>query len=377
LNTCFVSPTQIGRDYSPQTKLVAKGRNQLMDHIPFGALAALVGLAGGILLGLAARLGEFCTLGAIETAAWGGDQTRLRLWGVVLGVAILGTQIGASAGAIDLSGTIYQSIAWNPIASILGGLLFGYGMALAGNCGFGALVRFGGGDLRSLVVVVVMGIFGFIALSGPLAPLRISLFPQPAAEGPSGIVYDIAAVTGAPGLLTAGIIAALFLAWGLSYAPLRAAPRMIAWGAVAGVSVVGCFIGTTWVADAGLGAVAVEGPSFTAPVGRTLIFLMTSTAGGVTFSVGAVLGVMVGALAGSVLRGLFKWEACEDPRELGRQVSGAAMMGIGGVVAMGCSVGQGVTAFAALAWSGPVTLAAIVVGAIFGLRQLIAGYQPD
>jgi uncharacterized protein len=348
-----------------------------MDHIPFGALAALVGLAGGILLGLAARLGEFCTLGAIETAAWGGDQTRLRLWGVVLGVAILGTQIGASAGAIDLSGTIYQSIAWNPIASILGGLLFGYGMALAGNCGFGALVRFGGGDLRSLVVVVVMGIFGFIALSGPLAPLRISLFPQPAAEGPSGIVYDIAAVTGAPGLLTAGIIAALFLTWGLSYAPLRAAPRMIAWGAVAGVSVVGCFIGTTWVADAGLGAVAVEGPSFTAPVGRTLIFLMTSTAGGVTFSVGAVLGVMVGALAGSVLRGLFKWEACEDPRELGRQVSGAAMMGIGGVVAMGCSVGQGVTAFAALAWSGPVTLAAIVVGAIFGLRQLIAGYQPD
>jgi uncharacterized membrane protein YedE/YeeE len=340
-------------------------------------LAALVGLAGGVLLGLSARLGDFCTLGAIETAAWGGDQKRLRLWGLVLGTALLGTQIGAATGVIDLSGTMYRTIAWNPLASIVGGLMFGYGMAMAGNCGFGALVRFGGGDLRSLVVVVVMGIFGFIALSGPLAQLRTLLFPQPDATGPSGIAHDIGTLTGVPGLWTAVVIGTAFLIWGLAYAPLRAAPRMMAWGVVAGLAVVWCFVGTSWLAETSLGAVAVEGLSFTAPVGRTLIYLMTSTAGGVTFSVGAVVGVMLGALGGSVLRGMFKWEACEDPRELGRQVGGAVLMGIGGVIAMGCSVGQGVTAFAALAWSGPVTLAAIVAGALLGLRQLIAGYQPD
>src|SRR5690606_39484983 len=101
------------------------------------------------------------------------------------------------------------------------------------------------------------------------------------------------------------------------------------------------------------------------------------TAGGITFSVGAVSGVMLGALAGSLWRGMFRWEACEDPRELGRQVSGAAMMGVGGVIALGCSVGQGVSAFATLAWSGPVTLAAIAVGGVFGLRRLIGGFQPD
>jgi uncharacterized protein len=348
-----------------------------MQDLPFGVLAALVGLAGGIVLGFAARLGEFCTLGAIETACWGGDQKRLRLWGVVLGTAILGTQIGAATGLIDLSETIYYSVAWNPLASIFGGLVFGYGMAMAGNCGFGALVRFGGGDLRSLVVVVVMGISGFIALSGPLAPLRTVLFPQPEATGTSGIAQDIEVLTGVPGLLIAGVIAALLWLWALSYAPLRAAPRMLFWGVAAGLAVVWCFVGTTWIAEASLGGVAVEGPSFTAPIGRTLIFLMTSTAGGVTFSVGSVLGVMLGALGGSIIRGLFKWEACEDPRELGRQVGGAVMMGIGGVVAMGCSVGQGVSAFATLAWSGPVTLAAIMIGAYFGLRQLISGYQPD
>ena len=123
--------------------------------------------------------------------------------------------------------------------------------------------------------------------------------------------------------------------------------------------------------------VEVEGLSFTAPLGRTLIWMMTSTAGGVSFSVGSVCGVLLGALPGSIWRGLFRWEACEDPRELGRQVSGAAMMGVGGVIALGCSVGQGVSAFATLAWSGPVTLIAIGLGAMYGLRRLIGGFQPE
>ncbi len=345
--------------------------------IPFGAMAALVGLVFGVVLGLAARLGDFCTLGALESAVFGKDQRRLRMWGIVLGVAILGTQLGAAAGLIDQEASIYHAIAWNPLASVVGGLMFGYGMAMAGNCGFGALVRFGGGDLRSLVVVVVMGIFGYIALSGPLAPLRIRLFPQEDALGPQGIANDLQSVTGLPVVVTAVLVAAGFLIWALSHSGLRRSVTMIAWGVAAGLAVVGMFAGTSWLAEASLGAVPVEGPSYTAPVGRTLIFLMTSTAGGVTFSVGSVLGLMLGAFAGSMIRGLFRWEACEDPRELGRQVSGAALMGVGGVIAMGCSIGQGVSGIATLAWSGPVTLAAISLGAVVGLRQLIAGFQPE
>lgn len=348
-----------------------------MDELPYGVLAALVGLGGGLALGLAARLGDFCTLGAVESAVYGKDQKRLRLWGVVLAVAILGTQVGGQAGWIDIGASFYHAIRWNIAASIVGGLIFGYGMAMAGNCGFGALVRFGGGDLRSLVVVVVMGIFGFVAMAGPLAPLRVALFPETPATGPQGVVHDLTTLTGLPPAAVFLPIAAAALAWALAHAPLRRSPKMIGWGVVAGLAVVWCFAGTSWLAEASLGAVQVEGPSFTAPVGRTLIFLMTSTAGGLTFSVGAVSGVMLGALAGSMLRGMFRWEACEDPRELGRQVGGAVLMGIGGVIALGCSVGQGVTAFATLAWSGPVTLAAIIAGALIGLRQLIGGYQPE
>lgn len=348
-----------------------------MEGLPFGVLAALIGLAGGIVLGLAARLGDFCTLAALETALYGGDQRRLRLWGVVLATAILGTHLLAAAGLVDLGGTIYHEMVWNPWASVLGGLVFGYGMALAGNCGFGALVRFGGGDLRSMVIVVVMGIFAFIALSGPLAPLRIALFPQVEAAGPQGIAASLGLAGAAGSLLVALAVSLALGAWALLHEPLRRNRRMIAWGVAAGLAVVWCLAATSWLNHASFGAVGIEGPSFTAPIGRTLIFLMTSTAGGITFSVGSITGVILGALAGSMIRGLFRWEACEDPRELGRQVSGAALMGVGGVVAVGCSIGQGVTGFATLAWSGPVTLAAIVVGAAVGLRQLIHGFQPE
>jgi uncharacterized membrane protein YedE/YeeE len=344
-----------------------------METLNPATIAALIGLGTGVMLGLAARLGNFCTLGALETAVWGGDQRRLRLWGVVLAVAIAGTWAGVAAGMIDAGATLYHTVAWNPAASVLGGLAFGYGMALAGNCGFGALVRFGGGDLRSLVVLVVMAIFGFATLAGPLAPLRTILFPQePAAD-----LQGPAALAGAAMLPLALTIAAGLLVWALAHAPLRRMPGEVAWGVVAGLSVVLSLAGLTWLADETLGAVAVEGPSFTVSTGRTLIWLMTSTAGGLSYSVGSVLGVVAGAVAGALWRGRFRWEACEDPRELGRQVGGAALMGIGGAVAMGCSIGQGVTGMAVLAWSAPVTLAAIVAGGLLGLRGLIGAARAE
>jgi uncharacterized membrane protein YedE/YeeE len=348
-----------------------------MDSIPMEAFSALVGLGGGLVLGLAARLGDFCTLGALESAAYGADQRRLRLWGVVLGVAIAGAFLAEMLGFADLGATFYLTLEWNPLASIFGGLLFGYGMAMAGNCGFGALVRFGGGDLRSLVVVVVMGIFAFVTLSGPLGPLRTLLFEQIETPEPQGIAHWLAAQTGLAPITFALPVAAALMVWALVHAPLRRDPRRILWGVAAGLAIVFCLVGTTAVHRESLGAVGVEAPSFTAPLGRTILYFMTSTAGGITFSVGLVAGVLAGAFSGSLLRGMFRWEACEDPRELGRQVSGAAMMGIGGTVAIGCSIGQGVSAMSVMAFSAPVTLGAIVVGGLVGLRHLIGGFQPE
>jgi hypothetical protein len=103
---------------------------------------------------------------------------------------------------------------------------------------------------------------------------------------------------------------------------------------------------------------------------------MTGSARPLSFAVGSVAGVWLGAFIGSLIKGHFRWEACEDPRELRRQILGAALMGGGAVVAVGCSVGQGLSAFSLLAFSAPVTVLAIFIGAAIGLRQLIVGFLP-
>jgi uncharacterized membrane protein YedE/YeeE len=348
-----------------------------MDSMSSGILAALVGLGGGLVLGLAARLGDFCTLGAIESAFYGQNQQRLRMWGVALGVAILGTFGLVEFGVLNMSETFYHRIKWNPVASIAGGLIFGYGMAYAGNCAFSNLARIGGGDLRALVSVIVIAIFSFMTLGGPLAELRVRIFPESDSQEVQGFAHLLAGFTSLPVFAVAAIIALILIVWGLANRDLRAKPVSIFWAVMVGLAIISGWWGTSGLSNANLGGLDVQSHSYTAPLGRTLIYLMTSTAGGVNFSIGSVAGVILGGFLGSLIKGHFRWEACEDPQELGRQMFGAALMGIGGVIALGCTVGQGLSAFSTLAYSAPVTMVAITVGALIGLRRLVSGFQPD
>ncbi|RMD91569.1 MAG: YeeE/YedE family protein, partial [Alphaproteobacteria bacterium] len=105
-----------------------------------------------------------------------------------------------------------------------------------------------------------------------------------------------------------------------------------------------------------------------------MLWLMTASGSSLSFGVGSVAGVLTGAFLGSLVKGHFRWEACEDPRELKRQILGAALMGVGAAVAMGCTIGQGVSAFSLLYYGAPVTFLSIIAGAALGLRQLIEGF---
>ncbi len=339
------------------------------------ALAVLAGLAGGIVLGFASRAGDFCTLGAIESTAYGHDKRRAYQWALMLGAAIIGAFVLEAVGLAALTQTLYLATAWNPLASIAGGLLFGYGMALAGNCGFGALVRMGGGDLRSFLIVMILGVAGYVTLAGPLAPVRVALFPPETAAAPQGIAHALGVSAGLAPVWIALPLGAALVALGLAHAPLRRARRMVWAGLAVAAALVWALVATSWLNDDGFGAVAVEGFSFVVPLGQTILYAMTSTARAAGFAVGAVTGVVAGAALAAFWRRQFRWEACEDPRELGRQVLGAVLMGVGGVLALGCSIGQGGSAMAVLAFSAPVTLAAIIVGALIGLRQLLSGFQ--
>ena len=344
-----------------------------------GQLAAVIGLVGGIGLGLAARLGRFCTLGAIEDQLYGGSDHRLRMWGMAIGVSVILVFLGIGSGLIETSEASYLGAGgWNPIAHILGGLVFGFGMAWAGNCGYGALARLGGGDLRSFVIVVVMGISAYVVMSGPLAQIRVTLFPQNLVETDvaPGIAHGLAAATGLQPMVW-GVVAGLaVLIATLSSKSFRSEPAMIAWGVVIGLVIGGTWMAMQWASTYSFGAVRVENHTFAGPLGETILYAMTSSGGSLTFAVGAVVGVWTGALIGSLIKGHFRWEACEDPRELRRQIFGAGMMGAGAVLAVGCSVGQGLSAMSLLTYGAPLTSLSIYAGAALGLRSLISGWLP-
>lgn len=349
----------------------------MLEFLGEANATALIGLIGGIALGLAARIGRFCTLGAIEDLLYGSDNRRMRMWGVAIATAIIGTQLAGLLSVFDGAETAYLDRVWNPLGSVVGGLLFGYGMALSGNCGYGALARLGGGDLRSFVIVIVMGLSAYFVMSGPLAHLRVWLFPADiGAMTPQGFGQLADAVWGVPPALTGLIIGGAILALALSSRDMRRSPGHVFWGVIVGAAIVSGWTGTYWIATTGFEAEPIETHTFAAPIGDTLIYAMTASGNALSFSVGSVLGVVIGAAIGSYSKGHFRWEACEDPRELKRQIMGAALMGPGAILAVGCSVGQGISAFSVLAFSAPVTFLAIFAGAALGLRQLISGFAP-
>ena len=347
----------------------------MLDNISDAWLLTLIGFAGGIALGLAARMGRFCTLGAIEDFLYQGSSTRLRMWILAISVAGIGSFALVAAGRLDLSQTIYQLAPWSPAASIIGGLLFGYGMSLAGNCGFGALARFGGGDLRAFVIVLVMGISAYAMLSGPFAAARVAFISSTAMPTNSlGYADLISSFTGAPVAMVGLLITTAIGLAALSSRDFLNEPKSIAWACVVGLAIVSGWAGTQWIADTGFSASTVNSHTYTAPLGETLIFLMTASGGGLSFGVGSVFGVLAGAYCGSLIKGHFRWEACDDPRELKRQFLGAMCMGFGAVLAVGCTIGQGISAFSILTFGAPLTFASIFAGAALGLRQLITGF---
>ena len=349
----------------------------MLEYLSEAQAAALIGLIGGLSLGIAARVGRFCTLGAIEDVLYSSDDRRLRMWGIAVGVAVISTHLALSTGLLEASETAYLNRAWNPVATVIGGLIFGYGMALSGNCGYGALARLGGGDLRSLVIVIVMGLSAYVVMSGPLAHARVWLFPvEMDTESVQGISQFFFERFGVSYASTGLVLGAVLILIALGNRTMIASPGHIFWGAVVGLAVVSGWVGTYWIAQSGFAAEPIETHTFAAPIGDTIYYGMTASGNTVSFSVGSVLGVVIGACLGSFSKGHFRWEACEDPRELKRQIGGAALMGVGAILAVGCSVGQGISAFSVLAFSAPVASIAIFAGAALGLRQLIQGYLP-
>jgi hypothetical protein len=312
----------------------------------------------------------------IEDVHYGQDYGRLWMWLTALGTAML-VNFGAEAlGFIDLSATLQLSNRYSILGGIVGGLLFGYGMAQAGNCGYGVLARLGGGDIgpddrhrhgrhgqRGDLRCARTG------CARPSFPWSRSTPSPRASPMPSSgrRACPIRPIGLAIGALTLGV--------SIRFQQAEERLRRISWGVVAGIAISSGFLGTYWVAPTGSMPWPVASHSFTAPIGETIHYAMFSSGLAPKFGMGSVLGLIVGGAIGSFIQDGFRWEACEDPRELRRQMGGAVAMGLGAVLAAGCSVGQGLSALSLLSTTAPIVAASIWIGAWIGLRHLIFGLE--
>jgi hypothetical protein len=335
-------------------------------------IVIIAGLLIGLVYGSVGLLSGFCMMSSLRGWWAQGDSRLVRTYALAMAVAIAATQLLAVRQVVDLGKSIYLQPTFSAPLMFVGGILFGYGMVLSNGCGSRALVLLGRGNLRSLVVVIVLGIAAEMTLKGLIAPGRVEILQWtqitagitslPALIAKLGVSETFARSLAAP------VISAALIIFAFSHAPFQRA-----WGQIAAGIIVGLLIAAGWYATGYLGAddfnpTPVTSLTFVAPIADALQYAMLSTGSTLNFGIVTVAGVFVGSLVTALATQRFHWEGYSSPQHMLRSVAGAALMGIGGVAALGCSVGQGLTGLSTLALASFVAVAGIFLGTGIGLR---------
>ena len=342
----------------------------------------------GLLFGATASWTRFCTMGAVADIVNLGDWGRMRMWLLAIALAILGTTALHATGLIDVDKSIYRGRSLTWLSHLVGGLCFGFGMVLASGCAARTLVRIGAGSVKAVVVSIVLGLVAYMSMRGVLAVFRVEVLDGvalhlPAGQGLPDLIASLGLTPGPTPATCAALLGGVLLALALLQRPRLAATQVL------GGVTVGALVVAGWYVSGNLGYLAedpetlqeaflatnsgrMESLTFVAPQAYTLdlLLLWSDSSRRVTFAIASALGVVVGSLGHALLSGSFRWEGFRDLEDTTNHLVGAALMGFGGVVALGCTIGQGISGVSTLAAGSFLSLFAIIAGA-----RLALGYQ--
>ena len=361
-----------------------------MQNIDVGALASQVLWAAfglSVLFGAIAQRTHFCTMGAVADIVNIGDWSRMRMWALAIGVAMLGFNAMVGLGWVDAGKTIYAVPRLTWLSATVGGLMFGFGMVLASGCGSKTLVRIGGGNLKSVVVFIVLGVAAFATLRGITAVARVATVDRVAVELAGGqdlptlaaAAFGLAKAQAA--LLLGALIGGALIVWTLARSEGRSADVLL------GGAGIGAVVAAMWWVSGRLGYVAedpntlqeafvatnsqrMESLSFVAPIAYTIDWLLffSDKSKVLTLGIVSTAGVVVGSALWALASRSFRWEGFANAEDTANHLVGAMLMGVGGVAALGCTVGQGLSGVSTLAIGSFIALASIIAGAVLGVR---------
>jgi uncharacterized membrane protein YedE/YeeE len=342
--------------------------SQLVPYVTGGAFLL------AFIFGAVANKTNFCTMGAVSDWVNMGDTSRLRMWLLAIGVAILGAAALELAGLVDLKQSIYPAPSFTWLSYLVGGFLFGVGMTLGSGCGSKTLVRVGAGNLKSLVVYVFLGIAAYMTLRGVFGAFRVGVLEQVSITLPAG--QDLPSLLGVSRAILAVPIGGALIAFCYASRDFRSSLDYTLGGVVTGLVVVG-----GWFVSGVIGHVQehpetlqeaflatntgrLESFSFVAPLAFTLEYLMlwTDKSKIITYGVASAAGVIAGSAAYALATRTFRWEGFRDAEDTGNHIVGGMLMGFGGITALGCTIGQGITGFSTLALGSIMTFVAIIAG---------------
>jgi len=345
-----------------------------MDELLVAHVVALWGFGIALAFGMVANKTQFCTMGALSDWVNFGSLTRFRAWLLAMAVAIALSQAMQLMGWIDLSTAIYRSSNFGWLGNSVGGLLFGIGMTLGSGCGQRTLVRVGGGNLKSLVVLLVLGITAYMTLRGLLAVVRIEVFQRtnldlaPYGVTDQGLTTLLAYVLDTEPWIVSVTVSALVVLTLLWFVfkdgAFRASGENMLVGAALGLLVASAWYVTGVIGFDDFDPVPFESVTFIAPVGNAINYLMTWTGSTIGFGIAVVFGILCGSLFYALASGGFRIETFSDRADMINHLIAGVLMGFGGVLALGCTVGQGVAGISTLSVGAILATGAIMLGSV-------------
>ena len=370
-----------------------------MDVVDIASLtksALLASFIATFILGATMQKTGFCSMGAVSDIFIMNSWDRLKQWFLAIGVAIIGFAVMSYIGLIDPLASFYtgNKLLW--LSTMIGSILFGFGMVLASGCGSKTLIRIGGGNLKSVIVFLALGLSAYMTIRGFLGVIRIntldSVFinfntPQ---DLPSLLSASTGMMRSSLHLVLGLVIGSAFIIFALAKKAFWTAENLFA-GITVGLII--CFI---WAISGHFAFVAedpntleevflatnsgkMESLSFVAPYAYFLDWLMmySDTSKVLTIGVVAVMGMISGSAVVALLTKSFRWETFRNPEDTANHLIGGALMGFGGVTALGCTVGQGLSGLSTLALSSFIALPGFIFGAYLALRYLQYRLAPN
>ena len=356
----------------------------------FAATVAWLGFFVAFALGAISQRTQFCTLGAVSDIVNMNDWLRMRMWVLAMAVAIIGAQALYAVGLIDLSKSFYtrSSITWASYA--VGGVLFGIGMTLASGCGSRTLIRIGGGNVKSLVVLVFLGVAAYMTMKGLFGVWRVGyldvLNTDVSARGLA--TQDVGTLLSALGIdrktaqiAVASVVSLAMLIFVLKSADFR--KNLDGWlgGLGYGLAVIAGWYITAHIGYGenaetlemvffGTNSRQAESLTFVAPAAYSLELLMlwSDKSLTVTFGVATMLGMILGSFFYALLTRRFRWEGFANAEDTRNHLVGAVLMGAGGVTALGCTIGQGISGVSTLALGSFIALGGMMLGCYLTLK---------